>query len=266
MAGHEAKFADSKTKMPVVFVGHGSPMNAIEDNEFSQAWAETGRSLPRPRAILCISAHWETAGTHVTASPRPEMIYDFYGFPPPLYHVDYPTPGSSSLAGLVQKTVRMAKVHLDPDRGLDHGAWAVLCRMFPEADVPVVQLSLDHTQEPAFHYELARELRSLRSQGVLILGSGNIVHNLGQMAWEDMAFDWAMEFDQKVKQLILTGDHDAIIHYPKLGRAAGLSVPTHEHYLPLLYVLALQEKEEEVAFFTEKITLGSISMRSLRIG
>ena len=266
MAGHEAKSADSEVRMPVLFVGHGSPMNAIEANEFSRAWTEAGQCLPRPKAILCISAHWETAGTYVTAAERPGMIYDFYGFPQALYEVSYPAPGSPSLAGLVQKAVDMTQVHLDPDRGLDHGAWAVLCRMFPEANVPVVQLSLDRTQDSAFHYRLAKELRPLRDQGILIVGSGNMVHNLGRMAWADMAFDWALEFDKRLERLILSGDHDVIIHYEGLGEAARLSVPTNEHYLPLLYALGLQARGEEVGFFTEKVTLGSVSMRSLKIG
>jgi len=266
MTANLAEFSDSTIKMPVLFVGHGSPMNAIEDTEFSLAWAEAGQSLPRPKAVLCISAHWETVGTHVTAAERPKTIYDFLGFPQALYEVSYPAPGSPALAGLVQRTLRTTPVRLDPGRGLDHGAWAVLCRMFPEADVPVVQLSLDRGKGPAFHYGLAQELRSLRDKGVLILGSGNIVHNLGRMAWEDMAFDWAVEFDQKMRQLIAAGDHDAIIHYENLGQAAHLSVPTREHFLPLLYVLALQDKGEELVFFAEKVTLGSMSMRSVRMG
>ncbi|MBF8258083.1 MAG: ygiD [Actinobacteria bacterium] len=253
-------------KTPVLFIGHGSPLNAIENNEFSRAWAQVGKSLPHPKAILCVSAHWETAGTHVTAMEHPRTIHDFYGFPKPLYQVKYPAPGSPDLARLVQKTVRSAQVWLDEEWGLDHGAWAVLCRMFPDADIPVVQLSLDRTKDPAFHYELGKELKALRNEGVLIVGSGNMVHNLGVMAWQDMAFDWALEFHEKLRQLILAGDHDAIIRYRELGEAARLSIPTNEHYLPMLYVLALQDKEDQVEIFTDKVTLGSISMRSLRIG
>ena len=253
-------------KMPVLFIGHGSPMNAIENNEFSLAWAQVGKSMPRPKAILCVSAHWETAGTHVTAMEHPKTIHDFYGFPQPLYQVKYPAPGSPDLARLAQKTVRGTQVLLDEERGLDHGAWAVLCRMFPEADIPVVQLGLDRTKEPAFHYNLGIELKALRDQGVLIVGSGNMVHNLGVMAWQDMAFDWAVEFHEKLRHLILAGDHDAMIHYRELGKAARLSIPTNEHYLPMLYVLALQDKEDRIDMFTDKVTLGSISMRSLRIG
>jgi 4,5-DOPA dioxygenase extradiol len=252
--------------MPVLFVGHGSPTNAIEENEFSRAWADASGSIPRPRAVLCISAHWETVGTQVTAAERPGTIHDFFGFPRPLYEVSYPAPGAPELARRVMDTVRGARVRPDPERGMDHGAWSVLRRMYPEADIPVVQLSLDRTKEPAFHYGLGKELAALRREGVLIVGSGNIVHNLGLIAWEDTAFDWAVEFDDTMTRLIRAGDHDAIAHYPDLGRAARLSVPTNEHFLPLLYVLALQEKREGIRFFAERVTLGSISMRSLRIG
>lgn len=257
---------NAQGRTPVLFVGHGSPMNAIEDNEFSRAWAKAGGSIPRPEGVLCISAHWETAGTLVTAAERPETIHDFYGFPRVLYDVRYPAAGSPALARLAEETVYTSRVRPDPDRGLDHGAWAVLCRMFPDAGIPVVQLSLDRTKPPAFHYRLGEELKSLRSRGILILCSGNIVHNLRVMAWEGIAYDWAIEFDETVKRLILSGDHGAIVDYPALGRAARLSVPTNEHYLPLLYALALREKDEAVGFFAEKVTLGSVSMRSFRVG
>ena len=257
---------DSGVTMPALFVGHGSPTNAIEDNEFSRAWTEAAKSLPRPRAILCISAHWETAGTRVTAMAWPRTIHDFSGFPPALHAKTYPAPGAPDLARLARETVRKTEVALDVEWGLDHGAWSVLCRMFPEADIPVVQLSLDHVQEPAYHYELGRELQGLRRKGVLIVGSGNIVHNLRQVVWQDTTYDWALEFDAKVKHLIETGDHDAIIDYPNLGPAARLAVPTNEHYLPLLYILALQGKTDEVRFFAERVTLGSMSMRSVRVG
>ena len=259
------EFADSE-KLPTFFVGHGSPMNAIEDNEFSRKWADAAKVLPRPRAILCVSAHWETVGTQVTAMEQPKTIYDFYGFPQSLYEVRYPAPGSPGLAHWVQNSVRKTGVRLDSEWGFDHGAWSVLRRMFPEADIPVVQLSLDRTREPAFHYELAKELRPLRNKGVLVVGSGNIVHNLRTVVWQDRAYDWAIEFDATMKQLMLSADHAAIIHYPKLGQAARLSVPTTEHFLPLLYILALQDQDEGVEFFVDKVTLGSISMRSLKIG
>ena len=256
----------SDVKMPVLFVGHGSPTNAVVENEFSRAWADEANSIPRPKAVLCISAHWETSGTYVTAASLPATIHDFYGFPRPLYEVSYPAPGAPELAHRVRETVRMSKVRPDPDRGLDHGAWSVLRRMFPEADIPVVQLSLDRAKDPAFHYELGKELACLRREGVLIVGSGNIVHNLGVIVWEDTAYDWAVEFDETVKRLILAGGHDEIVHYPDLGRAARLSVPTNEHFLPLLYVLALREEGDGIRFFSDRVTLGSVSMRSLSIG
>jgi 4,5-DOPA dioxygenase extradiol len=257
---------DTGTKMPVLFIGHGSPMNAVENNEFSRAWTEAARSLPKPKAVLCVSAHWETDGTRVTEMEHPKTIHDFYGFPPALYEKRYPAPGSPDLARTVQGLVRRAPIELDSEWGLDHGAWAVLCRMFPEADVPVIQVSLDRRKEPAFHYELGRELTGLRKKGVLIIGSGNMVHNLREMAWEDTAYDWALEFDARMKDLILSGDHKAIIDYSKLGRSARLAVPTAEHYLALLYVLGAQDKSDSVRFFADKVTLGSMSMRSVRIG
>jgi 4,5-DOPA dioxygenase extradiol len=259
------EFADSETRLPALFVGHGSPMNAIEDNEFSRAWMEMGQALPKPNAILCVSAHWETAGTLVTAMDRPKTICDFYGFPPELYEKKYPAPGSPGLARLIQETANKTQVRLDQTWGLDHGAWSVLSRLFPNADVPVVQLSLDRTQAPAFHYALGKELRALRDKGILIIGSGNIVHNLRLMAWQDEGYDWAIEFDETIRQLILSGDHDSIIRYQNLGQAARLAVQTNEHYLPLLYVLALQDKQDQVRFFTDRVTLGAISMRSLWI-
>lgn len=257
---------DTGATMPALFIGHGSPMNAIEDTEFSRAWADVARSLPKPQAVICVSAHWETEGTRVTAMEQPRTIHDFYGFPPALFEKRYPAPGSPDVARMAQGVVPRAPIELDLDWGLDHGAWAVLCRMFPEADVPVVQLSLDKRKEPAFHYELGRELRGLRQKGVLIIGSGNIVHNLREMTWEDTAYDWALGFDAQMKGLILSGDHKKITHYSKLGRSARLAVPTPEHYLPLLYVLGAQDESDGVAFFADRVTLGSMSMRSVRIG
>ena len=260
-----AKFPDSDQKMPALFVGHGSPMNAIEDNEFSRAWKRVGMSLSKPNAILCISAHWETAGTLVTGMDKPKTIHDFGGFPSELYAMEYPAPGSPDLARVTQETVQNAPVRLDQSWGLDHGTWSVLCRMFPKADIPIIQLSLDRTQSPEFHYALGKELRALRNKGVLIVGSGNIVHNLGVFTMEDEAFDWAIEFDETAKKLISAGDHAALVQYQKLGPAARLAIPTNEHYLPLLYALALQDPQEEIHFFADRVTLGSISMRSLLI-
>jgi 4,5-DOPA dioxygenase extradiol len=257
---------DTGTTMPALFIGHGNPMNAIEDTEFSRAWAAVARSLPKPKAVLCISAHWETEGTRVTAMEQPETIHDFYGFPPALFEKQYPAPGSPELARMTKEMLRESHVGLDSEWGLDHGAWSVLCQMYPDADVPVVQLSLDQRKQPALHYGLGRELRELRKKGVLIIGSGNMVHNLREMTWADTAYDWALEFDAKMKELIQSGDHKAIIDYSKLGRSARLAVPTAEHYLPLLYVLGAQGKADNVAFFAEKVTLGSMSMRSVRLG
>ena len=261
-----ARFEESDQKMPALFVGHGNPMNALEDNEFSRAWAQVGKSLPKPNAILCVSAHWETAGTLVTGMDKPKTIHDFGGFPPELYAMEYAAPGSPELARLTQETVRKVPVRLDQNWGLDHGTWSVLCRMFPSADIPVIQLSLDQTQSPDFHYALGKELRALRNKGVLIIGSGNIVHNLRVVNFqEDKPYDWAVEFDETVKQLITSGDHHSIIGYRKLGDTARLSIPTNEHYLPLLYILALQDKQEQTHFFADRVTLGSISMRSVLI-
>jgi len=261
-----AAFPRTESRLPVLFVGHGSPMNAIEDNEFSRAWLEIGKILPRPAGILCVSAHWQTRGTHVTAMPRPRTIYDFYGFPRALYEKTYPAPGSTGLAEMVRDALAPAPVGLDQGWGLDHGAWSVLCRLFPEADVPVVQLSLDVGRTAQQHYDLARGLRELRRHGVLIVGSGNMVHNLGVIQWADRGFDWAVEMDRIMAERILARDHAALIAYEGLGPAARLAIPTDEHYLPLLYTLAQQEEGEELRFFAERVTLGSISMRSVWIG
>ncbi len=255
--------------MPTLFIGHGNPMNAIEETVYAAAWRAAADSIPRPRAILCISAHWETEGTFVTAMAEPKTIHDFYGFPDALYQVEYPAPGSPQLAERVRGLVSSTAVRLDDGYswGLDHGAWSVLRRMYPAADIPVVQLSLDRTQHPRFHYDLGRELQALRAEGVLIVGSGNIVHNLRLLQWEAREpFPWAAEFDRLAAELILAGEHDRLVAYPALGEAARLSIPTSEHYLPLLYILALQQPCETVSFFAEGMPLGSISMRSLRIG
>lgn len=252
--------------MPVLFLGHGSPMNAIEDNEFSVAWKEAARHIPTPKAILCISAHWETQGSQVTAMEAPRTIHDFYGFPRPLFEKQYPAPGSPELAARVANLLGEDKVGLDQSWGLDHGTWSVLCRMYPQAELPVVQLSLDRSIDPSGHYQLGRELKLLRQEGVLVVGSGNLVHNLRLMVWEDRAFDWAAEYDAKVTQWILEGDHDSIIHYEKFGKPALLAVNSAEHYLPLLYILGLKDSAEPVSFFADKLWGGSISMRCVRIG
>jgi len=254
------------SRMPVLFVGHGNPMNAIEENEFSRAWSTAGKSLPKPKAILCISAHWETAGTKVTAMDKPKTIHDFYGFPQELFAVKYPAPGAPDLVDTVRKAIKMTEVLPDLEWGLDHGTWSVLKRMFPLADVPVVQLSLDRTRPPEYHYQLGSRLKELRDEGVLIMGSGNLVHNLRAVVFEDVAFDWAVDYDQKVSQWILADDHDPIIHYEKQGQSAMLSVNSGEHYLPLLYALSLKDAGEPLSFFADKVWGGSISMRSVRIG
>ena len=260
---------ENNRRMPVLFVGHGSPMNAIEETPFAAAWREEAALLPRPRAILCVSAHWETEGTFVTSMPHPRTIHDFYGFPGELYRVSYPAPGSPELAETVRGLVHSTAVRPDDtfSWGLDHGAWSVLRRMYPAADIPVVQLSLDRTLPPRDHYKLARELLPLREVGVLIVGSGNLVHNLRMLQWDaDRPYPWAAEFDRLATELILAGEHDRLVAYPELGEAARLAIPTNEHYLPLLYALALRAGDDEVQFFAEGIVLGSISMRSLRIG
>lgn len=254
------------TTMPALFVGHGNPMNAIDDTEFSRAWLQLGQTLPRPKAILCVSAHWETDGTQVTAMPMPRTLHDFAGFPQPLFDLEYPAPGSPDLAHWLQDTLKDIPITLNHDWGLDHGAWSVLCRLFPHADIPVVQLSLDRTKTPAQHYALGQALKPLRQQGVFILGSGNIVHNLRRLVWKDTAADWAVAFDAEIKRRILAGDHQAIIDYPQFGDLARWSVPTSEHFLPLLYVLGVCAPDDELVFFTEQVTLGAIAMRSLQFG
>lgn len=247
-------------KMPVLFVGHGNPMNAITDNAFAKQWERIGRNLS-PRAILCVSAHWETSGSLITAMPQPKTIHDFGGFPDELFRVQYPAPGSPELAGDVV-TATHQRIIEDHEWGLDHGAWSVLKRMFPKADVPVLQLSLDVRKSPLQHIELAGELSYLRSKGVVIIGSGNIVHNLGMIQWRGGTLDWAVEFDELSKELITTRDLASLANYTALGKEALLSIPTPEHYLPMLYALSLIEADEEIEFFNETIDLGSVSMRS----
>ena len=255
-----------KTSLPVLFVGHGNPMNALEDNEFSREWIRLGQSLPTPQAILCISAHWETDGTRVTAMETPRTIHDFYGFPPELFSFQYPAPGSLEWAEKVQSLVGNIPIQPDLEWGLDHGTWSVLARLFPQAKIPVLQLSLDRNQPAQYHYNLGRELKSMREQGVLVIGSGNMVHNLRMVVWKDIAFDWAEDFDTRLKEWILTDQHDRIIHYEEYGRPAQLAVNSAEHYEPLLYILGMKEADEPVRFFAERIWGGSVSMRSLQIG
>jgi 4,5-DOPA dioxygenase extradiol len=249
-------------RMPVAFIGHGNPMNAIEDNAYSKSWKSLGTKLPKPKAILCVSAHWETSGTYVTAMEKPKTIHDFGGFPQALFDAQYPAPGSPEVAKETAKEVKKTNVGLDDKWGLDHGTWSVLLPMYPKADIPVLQLSLDYTKPPQYHYELAKELSKLRERGVLIIGSGNIVHNLRMMKWNGGNYDWAEEFDAVAKKHIASGDHKPLIEYEKLGNAAKLSIPTNEHYLPMLYILGLTAKNESPTFFNESVDLGSVSMRS----
>ncbi|SJZ91579.1 4,5-DOPA dioxygenase extradiol [Sediminibacterium ginsengisoli] len=254
--------------MPVLFIGHGSPMNAIEENEFATGWQKVAAGLPKPNAILCISAHWETNGTWVTAMEQPRTIHDFYGFPKALFDVQYNAPGSPALARLTSETIQTTGVGLDQDWGLDHGAWSVLKHMYPDATIPVLQMSLNKNQPPEWHYSLAQELRLLRNRGVLIIGSGNMVHNLGMMNWRlpDAGFDWADEANNMIKRFIQENNSLLLTQYHQLGREISMAVPTPEHYLPLLYILGLQQKEEAISFFNDKTVFGSISMTSLQIG
>jgi 4,5-DOPA dioxygenase extradiol len=256
--------------MPALFVGHGSPMNAIAENDFTRALSRQAALLPAsPKAILCISAHWETHGTRVTTLPAPRTIHDFRGFPDELFAVEYPAPGSPGLAARVQTLFEDGQVQGDERWGLDHGSWSLLKHMFPAADVPVVQLSLDRDLNPAQHYALARKLQPLRDEGVLILGSGNIVHSLPMIQWEEDAapYDWAVTFDAAIRDFLLARNHEGLTHYRELlGRSAELAVPTEEHYLPLLYVAALQRDADPLSFFYEGMQNASISMRSLQVG
>ena len=262
-------FRDTE-QMPVLFLGHGSPMNAIEENEFVAGFRNVGLTIPKPNAILCVSAHWETKGTFVTAMDKPNTIHDFGGFPKALFDVQYPAPGSPYLAGETKQIVKKTDVGLDYNWGLDHGAWSVIKHLYPKADVPVIQLSLDYEQSPQYHYDLAKELSMLRRKGVLIIGSGNMVHNLRMIAWDKLntdgfGFDWAIEASEKMKTMILSNDHKGLINYKSQGRAFDLAIPTPEHYLPLLYALALKEENEKVSLFNDKPVAGSLTMTSLRI-
>lgn len=260
---------NNTAKMPVLFMGHGSPMNAIEENEFVQGFRSIGKEIPMPKAILCISAHWETKGTFVTAMQNPKTIHDFGGFPKELFAVQYPALGSPELARETKALIQKTDVGLDEKWGLDHGAWSVIKHLYPNANIPVIQLSLDYSQPPQFHYEIAKELKSLREKGVLIIGSGNMVHNLRMVEWgklnETYGYDWALEANETMKQLILNDDHQSLINYSKQGKSFQLAIPSPEHYLPLLYSLALKDKNDQISFFNDKPVAGSLTMTSVKI-
>ena len=255
--------------MPAIFLGHGNPMNALGRNVYSKGWAAIGAKIAKPRAVLAISAHWYIRNTSVTAMPFPRTIHDFGGFPSELYQVQYPAPGAPALASRVQKLLGPIPVGLDEQWGLDHGTWSVLCHVFPRADVPVVQLSIDKAQPAAFHYGIGERLAPLRDEGVFIVGSGNLVHNLHAYAWGQHAvepFDWAVRFEKQVRELLLAGETGPLIAYESLGSDAMLSIPTPDHYLPLLYVIALRRKEDPIRFPVEGFDGGSVSMVAVEIG
>jgi 4,5-DOPA dioxygenase extradiol len=262
-----SSYPESNNLMPALFCGHGSPMNAIESNAFTLSWSQIGKTIPTPTFILCISAHWETRGTFVTVAENPQTIHDFYGFPDKLFAVQYPAPGSPELANSIMEMITSPQVKADQNWGLDHGTWSVLRNIYPDANIPVVQLSLDHTMKPADHVNLAKQLRKLRKKGVLIVGSGNMVHNLRQIDWRNPegGFDWAEEANTLYKKLIKAGDIAKLSDYTSLGKAIQLSIPTAEHYLPLLYILALANENENIDFFNDKCIYGSLSMTSIKV-
>jgi 4,5-DOPA dioxygenase extradiol len=253
--------------MPLIFAGHGNPMNAIENNGFTEGWRNAAESIPKPESILCISAHWETNGKYLTAMEYPETIHDFHGFPKELFEVQYPAKGNQELADTVKNRVTKYNIESDYKWGLDHGCWSVLVHMYPDADIPVIQLSLDRNLSPKEHFEFAKELSFLREKGVLILCSGNIVHNLGIINWRkpDSGDDWAETANDTLKKLISAGEYDKLCRYDTLGTGIKFAAPTPEHYLPLLYALSLKNEKEEVNFFNEKVIFGSISMCSMII-
>ena len=264
--------SEQEQLMPVLFIGHGSPMNGIEDSAFSRRWKAMADEIRTPAAVLVVSAHWFTKGTRITAMDFPRTIHDFGGFPKALFDVQYPAPGNPELASETANLLHSAHVELDHDWGLDHGAWTVIRHMYPEANIPVLQLSIDYTKGPKYHYELAKELYALRKKGVMIIGSGNMVHNLRMIAWDKMevpgyGYDWALHMNDQFKALISAGEHETLINYERLGKEAMLAIPTPEHYLPLMYTLALQDKQKDaVSFFNDKAVAGSLTMTSVKIG
>jgi 4,5-DOPA dioxygenase extradiol len=257
-------------RMPVLFLGHGSPMNAIEENEFVSGFRQVAKSIPTPKAILCISAHWYTIGTKVTAMEMPRTIHDFGGFPQALFDVQYPAKGSPSLADETTQLLRPVQVELDHQWGLDHGAWSVIKHLYPDADIPVIQMSIDRTKSAEYHFDLGAKLDKLRDKGILIVGSGNIVHNLGLVDWQnlhkvDYGFDWAIEAKENINSWIKEGDFRQLIDYSKKGKAFQLAIPSPDHYLPLIYTLALKDKKDNISLFNDKLLAGSLSMTSVKI-
>ncbi len=255
--------------LPAIFFGHGNPMNAIRRNSYTDRWTAIGDATPRPKAILCVSAHWYVPGAAVTINTSPRTIHDFGGFPRELYEINYPAPGDPELARRVQKLLSPLSVNLEERWGLDHGTWSVLCHLYPQADVPVVQLSIDETKPASFHYEIGQRLAPLRDEGILIVGSGNLVHNLHTYAWGAHAvepYDWAARFESEVRELLLGNQHRPLVHYETLGKDALLSIPTPDHYLPLLYVLGTGKPSEAITFPVEGVDGGSISMLAVQIG
>ncbi len=266
-----ANLNEQDQAMPVLFIGHGSPMNGIEDTAFSRRWTQMAKEIPTPKAVLVVSAHWFTKGTQITAMDFPKTIHDFGGFPQALFDVQYKAPGNALLAKETAALLHSANVGLDHDWGLDHGTWTVVRHMYPQANIPVLQLSIDHSKGPQYHYELAKELQALRKKGVLIIGSGNMVHNLRMVAWDKLnepeyGYDWALTINEKFKSLILSGDHQSLINYASLGKEALLAIPTPEHYLPLLYTLGLKTANDHVSFFNDKAVGGSLTMTSVKLG
>lgn len=262
---------EEDVKLPVLFIGHGSPMNGIEDNEFSRTWTKFGNEIPKPKAVLVISAHWLTRGTFITAMEKPKTIHDFGGFPQALFDVEYPAPGSPELAKATSELFTSTTVGLDHDWGLDHGTWTVVRHMYPNADIPVLQLSIDYNKPAQYHFDLAKQLASLRKKGVLIIGSGNMVHNLGMVAWDKLnepeyGYDWAIEMNSIFKDKIGNGDFKSLIEYEKLNKAAKLAIPTPDHYYPLMYNIALRDEKDEINFFNDKPVGGSLTMTSVKIG
>jgi 4,5-DOPA dioxygenase extradiol len=256
-------------RLPAIFFGHGNPMNALLDNVYTKAWAGLGVAIPRPAAILCISAHWFVPETGVTVSTAPRTIHDFGGFPAPLYQVQYPAPGDPALARRVQQMLAPLPVTLDERWGLDHGTWSVLTHVYPKADVPIVQLSIDEREPASFHYEVGKRLAPLRDEGVLIVGSGNLVHNLHAFAWGKHnvePFDWALRFEQNARDMLVAGEQAPLVEYDRLGRDALLSIPTPDHYLPLLYVIATRQQDDRISFPVEGVDGGSVSMLAVRVG